>query len=328
MRTDKIKRLKKFVAEMRRNRYPNAKSFAALWTEEEDFDGFDGAAVSVKTIRRDIRTLKVDFGAPMAFDRARNGYFLRDKSWEFGMPILGDSYTMASVIGAKVAADIFPEPVRGEISAAVDDILSTNNSDFLNNSDIASLLVAPGMNVKIEPAVFKTVFAAWRDRRALKVTHRNAMGRQRDFRLHPHALFYSGGAWYIKGREPDREDDWNGNYAVHRIISAEITGDDQFKPDLELIKEAREGRLFCFEETENAEVWCSPETAPYIRERIRKGETVSERPDGSLIIKIPRIHTRELTAWILSDGGGSKLLNPPALAAEIKDLALKVAGAH
>ena len=87
---------------LKENRYPNSESlvreFRRIAVEEElEID------CSRKTILRDMKTLEFEFQCPLAFDRARNGYYLKRHDWDFIAPALLDENEMlASVIGARI----------------------------------------------------------------------------------------------------------------------------------------------------------------------------------------------------------------------------------
>lgn len=324
---NQMRRLVKFVSEMRQNKYPNAKNFSDSLRNAGLYDGNE-REVCVKTIHRDIATLKNEFNAPIEFDRARNGYYLSNHGWELQMPILDDAYIMASALGAKLARDLTPQPLRGEIEDAVDEMLSTNNTDFLDEAYVSSLIAASGVKVEINPIIFKIVFAAWQGHLTLALDYVSANGKARSFKFNPHALVYYNSAWYMIGEEPSREDSPAWTYAIHRIATASLT-EKKFEPDMDIIAGAQAGRIFHYDEIENAEVWCAASIAGYVREQFKiRGERIVESANGSIILQIPRIHKHELIKWILSEGGQAKLVKPEAVAAEIGALALKAAAAH
>ena len=60
----------------------------------------------------------------MAYDRRNKGYYLKHHGWDFNCPAdLSESALLALIIGAKIAEDVIPEPLKGKIKIAVDEIL-------------------------------------------------------------------------------------------------------------------------------------------------------------------------------------------------------------
>ena len=87
-------RLMKFVAEMKKNNYPNAGSFAKLLREMDINENMD-CACSSRTVLRDIEILQKEYHAPIAYDAVRRGYYLKNRDWEFSVPIMGDELDAA-----------------------------------------------------------------------------------------------------------------------------------------------------------------------------------------------------------------------------------------
>lgn len=111
-------RLVRLVAQLKENRYPNCSSFSEEM-RRADLDENVNIACTPKTIFRDIQTLKSDFDAPIAFDKARNGYYLKHHGWNFSCPqIYDDSEMLAAVLGARTGNRRFSIRIKGANSPA------------------------------------------------------------------------------------------------------------------------------------------------------------------------------------------------------------------
>lgn len=144
-----IFRLQKFVGQLKENRYPNCKSFSAE-LRLIDLEYNRNIACSAKTIQRDIRVLREEFGCPIDFDHERNGYYLKHHGWNLDTPVFQEEHeVMAAVLGARVAESIFPEPLRSDIRQVVDTQLANLNPDFLDKAFVNSLTIIPGLKVNI-----------------------------------------------------------------------------------------------------------------------------------------------------------------------------------
>jgi predicted DNA-binding transcriptional regulator YafY len=319
-----MRRLILIVSALKQGRHMNAGQLACFMSDNGYRDG--GGLVSDRTVRRDIKALNDDFGAGVYYDSFTHGYAITNRAWSFPAPIFAESSIDASAVGGKIAEDITPEPLRSRIRDGVAEILQSGGSDLTDSARLDTLVAASGLKVSIDPNVFASVWRAWRERHSLNVQYLNAKGKIRGFTLDPHVLAYYNSAWYIKGEEPDRE--WKGVYAVHRIKSAAVT-EKTFEPDPELAKDAAGGRVFGFDTVADAEIRCSPSVAAFAREQAKaRGQTVTDLPDGSVLLKIPEISKIELVKWILSEGGAAALQNHPEIALEIHALAQKIASAH
>ncbi len=317
-------RLIKLVAELKENRYPNCQKFADELLHLDLYQN-ENVACTAKTIQRDIKVLK-DRGADIKFDAKNNGFYLANRGWEFLCPPLQDEEMMASVFGAKVAEDIFPEPVKSQIRQAVDTQLAGNTADFLDNAFIETLIVASGVKVKIDPNIFKTVFDAWQTRHSLDIRYRAPDGRISERWIDPHVLTYYKEAWYIKGF--CLKSNATRLFAVHRITSAKIT-DETFTPDKKIINSVIEGDVYGYDKIKDVEIWLSPESARYVKERKRrKGEKLTFNKDGSAVLYLSETAFFEITRWVMAECGRAKVLKPVELVKEISRISQDIASNH
>lgn len=182
MQKSQLHRLMRIAALLKENRYPNSetlvKEFRRIAVEEElEID------CGKKTILRDMKVLEQEFGCPLAFDRARNGYYLKHHGWDFIAPALLDENEMlAAVIGARIAEEIFPSPLKNKIRNAVDYLLQNNNPDFLDTANMESLSILSGLYANIEPEIFPNAFSRLADQSLRKNRLRRLAGRS--FRTH------------------------------------------------------------------------------------------------------------------------------------------------
>ena len=145
---------------------------------------------SLRTVYRDIDALRNEFGCPIRFDRRTNTYYLEDRNWDFNCPAnLSEAAMLALIIGGRIAEDVFPDPVRGRISRAVDEILKSNSPEFLEKTLVNSMKVFAEGGVSENPGVFSLVFEAWQSHRRLHIIydHQNGSLSERD--VDPHVLF-------------------------------------------------------------------------------------------------------------------------------------------
>jgi len=185
-------RLARIAALLKKNRMPGAemllKEYEKLEFEENQLLR---ANYNIRTVYRDIDTLKNDFHCPIAYDRLNKGYYLTNHNWEFNCPAqLSSSAMLALVLGARIAEDVFPEPLKSRIAAAVDEILKGNNPDFLDTTLVHSLKVfAESGTINASP-VFPVVFEAWQKHRRLRITYDDMKGGKPSVRdVDPHVLF-------------------------------------------------------------------------------------------------------------------------------------------
>ena len=300
----------KFVAEMRKNTFPNAGSFAKL-LRQADVDENIPCSCSTRTIMRDIETLKNDYGAPIEYDPSNRGYFLLNPGWELTVPILSDDVLSMSILGAKLASDILPEPVRGNVNSAMEKALVGNSSTFFDDAMVESILCATGIKAAVDPAIFKKVFDAWRQHQVMELTYRKPNGEESVRTFEPHIIAFHHGVWYAKGYESRTKD--VKVYAIQRITAASFAG-DAFETDKKLVEDTRKNGIFEFPRIEGIRLRCDASIAFYLYEHQRaKQFRIEPQADGSLIIVLKPAVEHDVIRWVLGEGGKIEVLEPVSL---------------
>ena len=133
----KMTRLMKLVAMLRKNSYPNHRK---LERALKLLDTTCMYSISQKTIQRDVQYLRDIYGAPIAFDNGKRGYYLTDQNWKFEVPQLDEDEMRAVTLGARLAETIMPEPVASEIQSAAETLLCDNPSGMDANAALIALV--------------------------------------------------------------------------------------------------------------------------------------------------------------------------------------------
>lgn len=320
-----LQRLVKFVAMLKENRYPNCASFVAE-LRKEDLYGNRNILCTEKTIQRDINTLKKDFNAPIEYDTERKGYRLMHHGWDFPCPLFEEHELIASILGAKVAEDIFPPPLKNSIRRAVDFQLTTNNPDFLDTAYINSLVISSGLKVIIDPDVFNCIFESWKTHTAADIVYKDVEDRLSSRRIDPHVLAFQDSAWFI--RAFCHKQNSVRTFAVHRIVSAKLT-DRSFEPDENLIRNVKREGPFVYRPIKNARIVCDMSIRKYLIEKPLHGkQVIKDIGEGNFSLFIPEIWDADLIHWILYQGGKAKLASPKSFVKKIAEAAQKILKLH
>ena len=316
-------RLIRFVAELRKNNYPNASSFVRK-LREMDLDENLNISCSERTVMRDLDTLRKDFDAPISFSQENNGYFLTNPYWELKVPFMDDEMVMSAMLGAQLAEKIMPSPVKEQIRDAVDNSIADNSSELLDRTYIETLLIASCGQTTIPPDIFGTVFQAWRERHVLHLVYQKGTTgevTERDFE--PHIVAYRKGSWYLKG--VNLADGKVIVLAIFRIQKAELTS-RTFEIRKDILRQTEKEGLFDYPKIENIKVKCSKDIAYYLYEQQKaKKLVITPQEDGSLIVVLPPSTEVEAVRWILGEGGNVEVLEPQWLREKICNLAKKAA---
>lgn len=320
-----LQRLVKFVAMLKENRYPNCQSFVEELRKDDLFSN-KNVICTTKTIQRDILTLKNDFGAPIGYDPERKGYYLKSHGWDFPCPLFEEHEMLASVLGARVAEDIFPEPLRSSIRKAVDFQLTTNNPDFLDTAYPKALIISSGLKVRIEPDVFNTIFEGWKSHNAVDIAYMDVADRRSERRIEPHVLAFQDNAWFIKGYCHKHEA--VRTFAVHRIESAKLTS-RTFEPDEGIIDSVREVGPYTYPEIRNVKFRCSKSIMKYLVEKpLHRDQRIVDESGDEFTLSVPAIWENDLIHFILYQGGDARLISPKGVINKITGAAEKILAIH
>ena len=310
----RMHRLIRIAALLKENRYPNSETLEQEFSRisiEENLDIECGK----KTILRDMKLLETEFKCPLAFDRARNGYYLKHHGWEFIAPALLDENEMlAAVIGARIAEKIFPAPLKNKIRNAVDYLLKNNNPEFLDSANMGSLNILSGLYADIDPDIFMTLFQGWQSNHCVKISYADWKGELSERTIEPHTLVFYNNSWYTKAfcylKSQPR------TFALRRIKQAKLLQRD-FDPDQEMIDSVNPDNFLDFSKIANVRLRVKNHTLDRLRSSPLHTEQVI-REDGT--VDIPAVAKEVLFPFLLSQEGNAVLLEPAELKAEFKGI--------
>ena len=314
-------RIIKFIAELKKNNYPNASSFAKL-LRRADNDENIACACSIRTIMRDIETLQRDYHAPIEYDAAQRGYYLRNSDWELQAPIVTDDILSMTLLGTKLATDILPEPFKSEVENAVEKTLASNSSEFFDEAMIESLLCATGIKAAVDPNTFKTVFDGWRRHKVLNLTYEKPNAPVSERLFEPHIIAFHHGIWYVKGYDYGKKE--AKCLAIQRIASVSFAG-KFFETDKKLLEKTRKDGLFEYPKISGIRLKCDACIAFFLHEHQKvKKFTIEHQDDGSLVITLLPAIEHEVIQWIMGEVGHIEVLEPLSLRQKVAAAAKKI----
>ena len=328
MKKYNIRRIKHLIAMLKENRYPNFPRFIA---EMKKMDIAGAYKLSSRTFLRDIEFLKSEYNAPIEYDYSNKGYYLTIPDWSIDIPLLEDNEMQSAVLGARLAENIMPPPVKDKIRSAVDSLLSINEKGMDEYTQLLSL-VALGSKVVISPEIFIVVFHAWQQHQCLQITYEQVMGKISERVIEPHALVFYEGNWYSKavsrsknGKNIPENERSVGTFALHRIATANLCN-DKFTPDRKIIEAVNRREIFDFPMVKDIQLRLTVGAYKFIGEQF---DIVDERREGEFyFITIPTAAEYKIVNYILAEGGEAKLLNHPELIDEVIKRADKTIKVH
>ncbi len=291
--------------------YPNCRQLA------------ERLGVHRRTIERDIERMKDLFGAPVAYDAARRGYFYTET---FTMPPmkLKEGEAIVLFMGQKLLAQCRGTPFEDLVQNAVAKIAMLLPGEIEMDLERA----VQSVSFHVEPLRGEEVLVAGRyqaisqaisERKRLMIGYYSAArGTLTTRKVDPYHLRLTEGAWYLIGHCHMRGE--ARIFALDRITSLEVTEEtfpypqefsiDDYLAD-SLVLERGEPRRVVIE--------FSPEAAPYVRgRRWHSSQIIEELPGGGLKMTLVVGSIGEVTRWVMSYGKNAKVVEPQDLRSSVK----------
>lgn len=216
-----------------------------------------------------------------------------------------------------LAGDIVPEPLKSDISSAMEKTLTGNDSEFFDQAMIESLLCATTIKAAVNPEIFKTVFDAWRMHQVIKLSYKKPNGEKSERNFEPHIIAFHQGIWYVKGYEHLTRN--IKSYAIQRISKVEFAL-DVFVSDKHLVEHTRRNGLFEYPRIDGVKLHCDASTAFYLYEHQKvKKFKIEPQPDGSLIITLRPAIEHEVIRFVLGEAGRIRVLYPEELRKKVAE---------
>lgn len=286
--------------------------------------------VSERTIQRDIEQLR-NLYAPLVYDRTRNGYRYEG---EYSLPRLQLTAGELAVllIGQRLLADLAGTPfaqaarqVVDKLPLLLDEEVSVDLSPFAEEISFG----VPKVRGDAQRLArhFDLLAAAAAQRRTVDMRYYTATrDAVTDRKFDPYHLRNEAGAWYAIGYCHLR--DAILIFAVDRIERLALT-DARFEKPADFDIKDYLGHSWGLERGREylVRVAFDAEQARWIRERTwQEGQTLTETPDGGVILAVRVSGLEMIKRWILGFGRHAKVLEPAELAGMVRDEARGILG--
>jgi predicted DNA-binding transcriptional regulator YafY len=285
--------------------------------------------VTTRTIRRDLEALQTS-GFPI-FDELIDGKrywtlearaFKRLDDTGFTLAELSALYFSRALVECLAAT-----PFQQDVASAFDKLgaaLTPGMRQFLDRLPL--VFQAKGTSSKSATAadrkaerehIARLLDATLHHRRATMRYFSMSSGREKEYLIEPYRLVYSPGGMYLLAFVPEYKE--LRTFSVDRIKGISLL-EERFTPSE--IPDAAFAHSLGINEgpPEHIEIAFEPRIAPYVRERRwHASQTHADREDGGLVLSLEVCNDWTLRSWILSFGPLARVLEPAALAAQIKD---------
>ena len=304
--------------------YPSVKDFA------------DETDASIATINRDLRDLRLKFGAEdiLKYDRIEKGFYYSQPSFRIPAMLTSEKQIIAAQLMSNLLKLIKNTPIYSqaiEVFTSLSEDLDENSK--IKAKKLSNRILFLGMEpVKIDNEVWEKLEEAMSKNNYIKFNY-EGYGDQK-FVVQPWQLIYSQGMWslYTYNQMPDIKD--NRFYNLPQIHNLEILKDTfELPPDFEYTKRAKGNfRRYIGPKLLNCKLKITSEkTLNYIKTyNWAEDQKFEKQPDGSTIMTFTTNQDYPVLGWILSHGMYVQPLEPEWLVEEwgknVKSMAILANG--
>lgn len=290
-----------------------------------------GTSISESMLNKDIAEMKTLYGAPIAFDRARRGYYYSEADFSIRKFPLREDEVRALDQSIAVLRQVKGSGLFARFENAIGKIIQGFRiSEITGGDDRAYIQVeeplVPEANEWMEPLLEGIV-----DGRLLAVDY---MGFGREMKRHffsPYLLRQYRNRWYAVGHS--NRPDYTIVLALDRIrkvqpAKGDFVRDPSFEPEAYFrhafgITHLRDAK------PEKVRLRFTPEQAPYVRSQpLHHSQRILSDDAGGMEVSLDVYVTPELNMAILAFGTGVRVLEPATLADRIRDTAISMAALY
>ncbi len=277
--------------------------------------------VSERTVKRDIRLLRSDYHAPLAYDRSKDGYYLT-RDWQFSLSGFTDGELLILIMAAVMLKQYKGTPLEQSLISIQEKIqhLFTDSISF-SFEELEMMITANTCPVEMKTDIkdtFQCVFQAITKKKTLSIEYYSMHSDETTRReVDPYHLYHYQGVWYFCGYcHKHRE---IRDFALDRVqhctmLQKSFRLRDSFDPKTYL----RQALRIFKGEVETAEIEFDADHSRWICERIwHPTQVLTKYEDGRCSLEITA-HPLEIKQWVLSHGIHAELRSPDWLRQEIR----------
>jgi len=284
--------------------------------------------VTDRTVKRDIEFLRDRYGAPIAYEEQRHGYYYTADFQFFPVAAMSEAEMFALLVADKAIAQYHGMPFQKPLRMAFKKLtgqLDDKERYSLENLGLA-LSFRPFAPEDSDLSAFRVITKALQERRALQFDYRNLGAKTWQVRrVHPYHLACIDNHWYLFGHDVNRGA--LRTFALTRLAKPALTGVPFVRPkDFDPDKYLAGSFGVLKGDTEQAVViefdaWASD----LVRGRQwHSSQQWADLADGSSRLQLRLSSLDEIERWVLSWGIHATVLAPAALRERLKTTARHV----
>jgi predicted DNA-binding transcriptional regulator YafY len=270
--------------------------------------------VSRRVIFVDRDFMITRLGAPIEFDRTRNGWYYADETWVLPGIIVTEGELLAFFLSIEVAKRYLGTGLEETLRSAVEKLSKSVKGSI--TVDLETLrshysFSAPTLLSANEHALLDLHHAIAGSKRVWMRYYTASRDEHTERTVHPYHLSNIRGDWYLIAFDELRSKFLN--FSVGRIEEWRVLG-EKFKRDPEFsIAKHMESAFQAERGGDPVEVVIrfAPKAARYIKEKNwHASQQIEDLDDGGLILKLQTGGLGEVKRWVMQYGGDAEVLAP------------------
>ncbi|EIP97783.1 putative transcriptional regulator [Opitutaceae bacterium TAV1] len=289
-----------------------------------------GLEVNAKTIRRDLDFMRDRLNLPVSgYDPARGGFYYTEEVRELPLVHVTEGELLALTV-ARQAVEAYRgtpyarllEQAFAKLTTGLRDVVSFPGGGLSESISFRSTGTGP-----VDEALFTAASKAVLARQEVCFMYRKAgYGDPERRRVWPYHLASIGGMWYLAGHDLDRQA--MRTFALPRMSEFAATR-HRFARDPDFSPEKYFGDSFGMlraEGTVTVRIEFDGYAGELVRERFwHASQKITEKPGGKIELELRVSHTDEVRRWVLGWGERAKVIEPPELVEEMREVAGELA---
>lgn len=288
--------------------------------------------VCYRTIQRDLDFMRDRLSLPLEFDSSRQGWHYTEAVTHFPSLQVTEGELFALLVAEKALQQYrgtpFEEPLLSAFRKMAQSLPETVSLNIADWEKTISFRMSAEPIVSLE--IFDLLSRATATRRQLSLEYRKPSQKQCELRVvDPYHLANINGEWFLFAFCHLRQD--IRTFAPARIVSARETGSTFERPARFSVEERLRSSfgVIAGQGSYRVVIRFSELVADYIREkRWHPSQELRELPQGGLELRLCLSSLAEIQRWVLGWGGQAVVVEPPELAAAVKQAALATLSAQ
>lgn len=290
-----------------------------------------GFEVQKRTVYRDIDALETAGFPVVRDDGSPQRIRVEDEAQISNYLILSPREILALYLAQGALQPLANTPFHDDLKglfAKIDDKLGPNSRDHLNEiRDGFKFDPEPRWGLGMDPDVIDTMRAACAERHILSGVYESASSNTtRPRRIGPHYLYFAKGSLYLVGE--DLEDSKVKVFSAPRFKSIAMS-DEPYSGKVSTPEEYFQAAFGMYKDASNpvdVTIQFSRQIAAYVRERKwHSSQSIVNKEDGSIQMRLHCQVNLELVRWILGFGGNARVIGPKELIESIREESGEVA---